>query len=58
MTNKVKERYRFHDLLNKKTNVYFDSFGIEYIPSEVLGKIKDKSTTHNIFRLHSDDSIM
>ena len=28
---------------------YFDSFRIEYIPQEVLNKIKDKSITHNIF---------
>ena len=25
--------------------VYFDSFGIEYIPQEVLSKIKDLSPT-------------
>ena len=31
--------------------VYFDSFGIEYIPQEVLNKIKDKSIAHNIFRI-------
>ena len=29
--------------------VYFDSFVIEYIPQEVLNKIKDRSTSHNIF---------
>ena len=38
--------------------MYFDSFGIGYIPGEVLSKIKDKSITNNIFRMHSDDSIM
>ena len=38
--------------------VYFDSFGIEYIPQEVLSKIKDKSTMHNILRIQNDDSIM
>ena len=35
-----------------------DSFGIEYIPQEVLNKIRDKSITHNKFRIESDDSIM
>ena len=30
--------------------LYFDSFGIEYIPQEVLSKIKGKSVTCNIFR--------
>ena len=38
--------------------VHFDSFGIEYIPQEVLSKIKDKSTMHNILRIQNDDSIM
>ena len=38
--------------------VYFDSFGITYIPQEELSKIKEKLITHNIFRLQSDDSIM
>ena len=46
-------------LLNdKNTAVSFDSFGIEYIPLEVLNKIKDKSVTHNIFRIQDNDSIM
>ena len=36
----------------------FDSFGIEYIPLEVLNKIKDKSITRNIFRIQDDESIM
>ena len=39
-------------------NTYFDSFGTEYIPQEVLNKIKDKSITQNIFRIESDDSIV
>ena len=38
--------------------VYFDSFGIEYIPQEVLSKIKDKSISHNIFRLQDNHYIM
>ena len=38
--------------------VYFDSFGIEYIPQEVLNKMKDKSITHNIFRIQDNESIM
>ena len=36
--------------------MYFDSLSIEYIPQEVLIKMKDKSITHNIFRIPSDDS--
>ena len=42
----------------KNTSVYFDSFGIEYIPQEVLNKIKGKSITRNIFRIQFDDSIV
>ena len=30
------------------TAIYFDSFQIEYIPEDVLNKIRDKSITHNI----------
>ena len=37
---------------------YFDSFGIEYIPQEILNKIKDKSIIHNIFRMQNNESIV
>ena len=43
--------------IDRNTAVYFDSFGIEYIPQEVLNKIKDKSITHNIFRIQDNGSI-
>ena len=46
-----------HVFINKNTAV-FDSFTIEYIPQEVLHKIKDKSITHSIFRIRSDVSTM
>ena len=36
----------FHYLLTET-----DVFGIEYIPQEVVNKIRDKSVTHNIFRI-------
>ena len=60
MTNKVKEHIWFHYLLRETqhTAVYFDSFVIEYIPQEVLSKIKGKSITHNICRMQSYDSLM
>ena len=38
--------------------MYFDPFGNEYIPQEVLIKVKDKSITHNIFGVQNDDSII
>ena len=37
--------------------MYFYSVGTEYILQEVLSKIKNKSITHNIFRIQDDDSI-
>ena len=42
----------------KNTAVYFDSFGIEHIPQDVLEIIKNKSITHNIFRIQSYNHIM
>ena len=44
--------------IGRNTAVYFDSFGIEYIPLEVLNKIRDKSITHDMFRIQDDQSIM
>ena len=44
--------------IDKNLAVYFDSLEIEYIPLEVLNKIRDKSITHNIFRIQDNDSIM
>ena len=45
-------------LIDRNTAAYFDSFGIEYIPQEVLNKIRDKSNTHKIFRIQDNNSIM
>ena len=44
--------------IDRTTAAYFDSFRIEYIPQEVSNKIKNKSITHNILWIKSDDSIM
>ena len=35
-----------------------DSFGTEYIPEEVLNQIREKSVSHNIFRIQNEDSNM
>ena len=53
MTKKVKERAGFHYLLT----VYFDFFGIEHIPQEVLNKIIKKKLL-TIFKIQGHDSIM
>ena len=44
--------------IEKNLTVYFDSFGIEYIPQELLNKIRDKSIPHNIFTIQDNESIM
>ena len=51
----VKEHIRFNYLL---TEIQMYTFEIEYIPREVLNKIKDKLITHNIFRIQDNESIM
>ena len=49
-----KGTYWFLLFVDRITAVYFDSFGIEYIPQGVLNKIKDKSITHNIFSIQGN----
>ena len=44
--------------INRNIAVFFDFFGVEYIPQEILNKIKDKSINHNIFRIQDNESIM
>ena len=36
---------------------YFDYVGIEFIPQKVLNKIRDKSVTHNMFKIQDNDFI-
>ena len=53
-----KETHWVSLFIDKNLAVYFDSFGIEYIPQEVLNKIRDNWITHNIFRIPDNESIM
>ena len=46
MTKRVKDYIGFHCLLTE-IQKYFDSFGIEYIPQDILDKIKDKDKSIN-----------
>ena len=46
------------DSLFIERNTVADSYGIEYIPQEVLDKIKDKSIIHIICKTQGDDSVM
>ena len=45
-----KETYWVSLFIYRNTAGYIDSFGIEYIPQDVLYKIKDKFICHNMFR--------
>ena len=49
MTKRVKDYIGFHCLLtiDRNTAEYFDSFRIEYIPQDILDKIKDKDKSIN-----------
>ena len=43
---------------NNKTVTYFDSFGVEHIPKEIMKFIDNKNIIANIFRIQAYDSIM
>ena len=44
--------------VNNKTATYFDSFGVEHIPREIMKFITGKKIITNIFRIQVYDSIM
>ena len=58
MIKRSKRTHWISLFIDRNTAVYFDSFGIEYIPQEVLNKIRDKSITHNIVTIQDDNSVM
>ena len=37
---------------------YFDSFGVEHVPKEIIKFIKRSSITKNIYRVQAYDSVM
>ena len=43
---------------NNKIVTYFDSFGVEHIPKEIMKFIAHKKIIRNIFRIQAYDSIM
>ena len=53
---KSKEGHWVSLIIDRNAAIYFNSLGIEYIPQELLNKIKDKSINHNIIR--DNESIM
>ena len=44
--------------VNNKTIIYFDSFGVEQIPIEIMKFIGNKNIITNIFRIQAYESIM
>ena len=44
--------------MNSSEVIYFDSFGVEYIPKGIMKRIKDKNIKTHIFRIQDNNSIM
>ena len=44
--------------VNNKIAIYFDSFGVEHIPKEIMKFIKRKKIITNIYRIQAYDSTM
>ena len=44
--------------VNNNTIIYFDSFGVEHIPREIMKFIACKKIITNIYRIQAYDSIM
>ena len=44
--------------VDNKTATYFDSFGVEHIPKEIIKFIDNKKIIINIFGIQGYDSIM
>ena len=44
--------------VKKDEVIYFDSFGVEYIPKEIMKSIGNKNIKTSIFRIQDNNSIM
>ena len=44
--------------VNNNNVTYFDSFGVEHIPKEIIKFIENRNIKTNIFRIQAHDSIM
>ena len=44
--------------VNNNNVTYFDSFGVEHIPKEIIKFIENRNIKTNIFRIQAYDSIM
>ena len=45
-------------IFEKNEVIYFDSFGVEYIPKEIINKIGNKNIKSNIFKIQDNNSIL
>ena len=43
---------------NKSKVVYFDSFGVEYVPEDIKEFFRNKNIIANIFRVQANNSMM
>ena len=43
---------------NRNEILYFDSFGVEYVPEEIKEFIENKNIKANIFRVQANDTVM
>ena len=48
----------FYIYEKKNEVIYFDRFGVEYIPKEIMNKIGNKNIKSNICRIQDNNSIM
>ena len=48
----------YNTYVNNKIVTYFDSFGVEHIPKEIMNFINRKKIITNIYRIQAYDSIM
>ena len=53
-----KEMHWVSFFIDRNTDLYFDSFVVADIPQEVFKKIRDKSITHNIFRIQDNEYLI
>ena len=44
--------------VNNNNVTYFDSFGVEHIPKEIIKFVENRNIKTNIFRIQAYDSIM
>ena len=43
---------------NRNEIVYFESFGVEHVPEEIIEFIRNKNIIANIFRVQANNSVM